>query len=84
MIILYICTVNLKSALLSIKSENIFPAFKGWQEGYAAFTYSIDAKDHLIKYVQNQEAHHIKQTFKEELKEFLKAYKVEYNEKYLD
>ena len=67
-----------------IKSENIFPAFTGWQEGYAAFTYSIESMDDLIKYVKNQEVHHRKKTFKEELRGFLKEYKVEYDEKYLD
>jgi len=66
-----------------IKFQKIFSAFTGWQEGYAAFTYSIDAKDNLIKYVQNQEAHHRKVTFIEELKKLLKQHKVEYDEKYL-
>src|SRR5688500_10818969 len=31
-----------------IKRSGIFPGFKGWQAGYGAFTYSIDAKDNLI------------------------------------
>jgi putative transposase len=66
-----------------IKSQDIFPQFTSWQEGYAAFTYSIDAKDNLIKYVQNQEVHHKKETFVDELKELLKQHNVEYDEKYL-
>jgi len=66
-----------------IKSQKIFPAFTGWQDGYAAFTYSIDSIDNLIKYVQNQETHHRKVTYIEELKELLKQQKVEYDEKYL-
>ena len=67
-----------------IKSQDLFPQFSNWQEGYAAFTYSIDAKDNLIKYVLNQEAHHKGQTFIEELQELLKQHNVEYNEKYLE
>jgi putative transposase len=66
-----------------IKSQDIFPEFTSWQEGYAAFTYSIDAKDNLIRHVQNQEAHHKKVTFIDELKALLKKHNVEYDEKYL-
>ena len=50
-----------------IKETNLFTSFGGWQAGYAAFTYSIDAKDNLIKYVKNQEVHHQTKNFKEEL-----------------
>jgi len=66
-----------------IKSQDIFPLFTSWQEGYAAFTYSIQAKDNLIRYVQNQEEHHKETTFIDELKELLKQHNVEYDEKYL-
>src|SRR5205814_4492555 len=38
-----------------IKEKNLFPNFKGWQEGYGAFTYSIKEKYNLIEYVKNQE-----------------------------
>jgi len=31
------------SSTLMIKTNNLFPKFKGWQIGYGAFTYSIDA-----------------------------------------
>ncbi len=43
-----------------IKKERIFPYFNGWQDGYGAFTYSIDAKERLIEYVNNQVEHHKK------------------------
>ncbi|MFK7979535.1 MAG: transposase [Saprospiraceae bacterium] len=66
-----------------IKEENLFINFGGWQEGYAAFTYSIDAKDNLIEYVKNQEAHHQTKTFKEELIELLEEHKIPFEEKYL-
>ncbi len=66
-----------------IKEADLFASFGGWQAGYAAFTYSIDAKDNLINYVKNQEAHHQKITFKEELIELLKEHKIPFEEKYL-
>ena len=66
-----------------IKENNIFLKFKGWQIGYAVFTYSINSKENLIKYVANQKEHHKKKTFVEELKELLKEHNIDYNEKYL-
>jgi len=65
-----------------IKEQNLFPLFTGWQVGYAAFTYSSDAKENLINYVKNQEAHHSKLTSVDELKTLLKSHKVDYDEKY--
>ena len=61
----------------------LFSNFNGWQGGYAAFTYSIEAKENLIRYVKNQEEHHKTKTFIEELKQLLIEYKIEFDEKYL-
>ncbi len=66
-----------------IKSQNLFPEFKGWQDGYAAFTYSIEAKDNLIEYVRNQEKHHQHISFRDELKSLLEEHKISFDEKYL-
>jgi len=66
-----------------IKQEKIFPEFRSWQVGYAAFTYSEDAKENLIEYVKNQEQHHRQSTFKDELKELLAENKIEYDKQYL-
>jgi len=65
-----------------IKRERIFPYFRGWQDGYGAFTYSIDAKERLIEYVNNQVEHHKKKTFREEYKELLKEHGIDYDERY--
>lgn len=54
-----------------------------WQEGYGAFSYSKSALPKLIDYVKNQEAHHQKKTFLQEYKEFLDAFEVEYDERYI-
>ncbi|GAB3222455.1 IS200/IS605 family transposase [Algoriphagus aestuariicola] len=66
-----------------IKREEIFPDFKGWQDGYGAFSESIKAKDSLIKYIKNQEEHHIETTFLDEYKALLQEYEIEFDEKYL-
>ncbi|MCT4560450.1 MAG: IS200/IS605 family transposase [Crocinitomicaceae bacterium] len=54
-----------------------------WQEGYGAFSCSTDHVRALYRYIENQEEHHAKKTFQKEYLEFLKAYEIEYNEKYL-
>jgi REP element-mobilizing transposase RayT len=66
-----------------IKENNILPNFAGWQDGYGAFTYHIDAKHNLIEYVKNQEEHHRIKTYEEEYREILKEHKIEFDEKYL-
>ena len=62
--------------------ENFEPRF-AWQEGYAAFTVSPSANDSVRKYIANQEEHHRKYSFVDELKELLARAGVEYEEKYL-
>ncbi len=66
-----------------IKEGILFKDFNGWQEGYGAFTYSIEAKDNLIAYVINQEEHHKKTQFIDEYKTLLKEHEIEFDEKYL-
>ena len=66
-----------------IKDEKLFPNFKGWQNGYGAFTYSYSANDKLIAYVANQKEHHKLFCFREEYIALLKEHGVEFDEKYL-
>ncbi|MCX6272879.1 MAG: IS200/IS605 family transposase [Bacteroidetes bacterium] len=54
-----------------------------WQSGFGSFSYSHSAVKDVIKYIDNQENHHRKQSFLNEYKEFLNKFGVEYNEKYL-
>lgn len=66
-----------------IKSENLFPLFQEWQVGYGAFTCSYMDKEVLIKYIANQEEHHKKLDYKEELINLLKEHGISFDEKYL-
>ncbi len=66
-----------------IKEHVLFPQFDGWQEGYSAFTYTINEKERLIQYVKNQEEHHKRMSWKEELVALLEEHVVDYNEQYL-
>ena len=66
-----------------IKEQGLFKEFSGWQDGYGAFTYSIKEKDRLIEYVKNQEEHHRRKTYKEELMELLIEHGVVFDEKFM-
>jgi putative transposase len=54
-----------------------------WQEGFAAFSYSHSQLGGVIRYIQNQEAHHARRTFREEYLRFLKKFDVPYDERYI-
>ena len=55
-----------------------------WGKGYGAFTYSNDSLPSLIAYIEQQEEHHRKKTFREELIQLLKRHDVTYEEAWLD
>ena len=54
-----------------------------WQVGSGLFSYSHSQMDAVYKYVQNQEEHHKKQTFREEYLSFLKKFNAPYDERYI-
>ncbi|NVO08603.1 MAG: transposase [Bacteroidales bacterium] len=66
-----------------IKTRGIHYRLFAWQGGYAGFSVSQSLHDRTKQYIENQEEHHKKRTFKEELIAFLVEYGVEYNEEYL-
>ncbi|MDX2047630.1 MAG: IS200/IS605 family transposase [Chitinophagaceae bacterium] len=75
-------TVKAKSSKY-INDHSLTPARFEWQEGYGVFSYSQSGVDAVYKYILNQEAHHKKQTFRNEYIDFLKKFKVEYDEQYI-
>jgi putative transposase len=54
-----------------------------WQSGYGAFTYGKSQIKAVAEYIENQEKHHIKKTFKEEYLELLQKFEIDYDEKYV-
>ncbi len=54
-----------------------------WQEGYGAFSYGKSQVKNVISYIENQEKHHKRKSFKEEYLDFLKKFDVEFDDKYL-
>ncbi len=54
-----------------------------WQEGFGAFSYGRSQLDSVVKYIENQEEHHSRRTFKDEYLSLLKRFKVDYDDRYL-
>ena len=54
-----------------------------WQSGYAAFSVSQSSVGDVKRYVENQEEHHRRMTFQEELRLFFKRHAVEFDERYV-
>ena len=55
----------------------------GWQNGYAAFSVSESNREQVSRYIENQEGHHRKMTFQEELRHLSQRHGVEYDERYV-
>jgi len=67
---------------LWMKQSPDFPTFQGWEEGYAAFTYSYKDKEVLIQYIKSQQKHHQKEVTQRELKRLWRENGMEPDERY--
>jgi len=65
-----------------IKTPDPQYRFFAWQGGYAGFSISQCLKDNTIQYIKNQEEHHKKVDYKEEMIRFMKEYGIEYDNRY--
>lgn len=66
-----------------IKTKDSYYKNFTWQGGYAGFSVSSSLYDKTKLYIENQEEHHKKLSFKDEYILFLCEYCVDYDEKYL-
>jgi len=66
----------------SVWTEKYEPLFQ-WQEGYSIFSVSQTHVPRIRNYIMNQETHHHKIPFMDELKRLLEKNGVEYNPEYL-
>jgi putative transposase len=81
-------TLSLSDGVLAIKSNSSRWAREqgqkfAWQEGYAAFSVSASNMPAVIRYIQNQKAHHKKMTFDVEFLALLKKHRIEFDPKYV-
>ena len=66
-----------------IKQNKFFKSSFAWQECYGAFSYSKSHVPDVIRYIQNQETHHTKETFMDEYQKMLKAFEIDYDKLYI-
>ncbi|HYV92160.1 MAG TPA: IS200/IS605 family transposase [Chitinophagales bacterium] len=71
------------NSTLFINDKNWFNGKFAWQDEYAAFTYGHSQIPDVSRYIENQEGHHRKKSFREEYMSFLKKFGIEYDERYL-
>jgi len=69
-----------KSSSKWVKAQNYQSMF-AWQGGYAAFSVSSSRIDTVRKYIEKQKEHHKKESFENEIVEFMTKYDVENFEK---
>jgi putative transposase len=54
-----------------------------WQEGYGAFSIGRSQRDEVVAYIRNQQRHHERVSFQDEFRKLLKAYGIEFDERYV-
>ena len=66
-----------------INEKHWSPGKFSWQEGFGAFSYSRSQLGAVIRYIENQQRHHAKKSFRDEYLELLKKFEVEYDPRYI-
>ena len=54
-----------------------------WQAGFSTFSVSQSQVEDVRAYIRNQREHYRVKSFQEELRAFLKAYEIEFDERYV-
>lgn len=80
----------ISSLIQNVKTESSkwtkaqgFSTVFAWQDGYGAFSYAKSQVPAVIRYIQNQEVHHKKQTFLDEYRKMLTLFQIEWDEQYI-
>ena len=65
-----------------MKASGFFPKFRGWGIKYCALTYSYKDRDIIINYIKNQQEHHKKESFQDEISRLIKEHGIDMDEKW--
>jgi len=84
-------TISIAEAIGTIKSASSawvnqtrdLPAPFHWQAGYAVFSVSQSNVETVREYIRRQPEHHPRQSFQDELREWLRRYEIEWDERYV-
>ena len=74
---------RIKSNSSKFINKNIPNLKFAWQEGYGVFSVSASKTTIVKNYINNQETHHKKYSFKDEFIKLLEKHNIEYDEQYL-
>ena len=66
-----------------VNEQKWLPGKFAWQEGFGAFSYSTSQLPAVIEYIERQQEHHAKWSFREEYRLLLEKFQVSYEDKYL-
>ncbi len=85
-------TMPLAEAINLIKGESshwinenkLIPGHFGWQKRYSAFSVSLSVLNKVTHYIQNQERHHEKLTYLEEIKKFYNEFGIAFDKQDLE
>ena len=66
-----------------ISEKRWVPGRFSWQEGFGAFSYSRSQLGTVIRYIENQQKHPARKSFREEYTELLERFGVEFDPQYI-
>ena len=72
-----------RSSSLWLKTKNPDLSDFAWQNGYGIFSIGQSQVETVQDYIAGQEEHHRKVSFQDELREFLRRYEIEFDERYV-
>ena len=72
-----------RSSSLWINENKLVGGKFSWQDGFGAFSYGKSQIPIISKYIDDQQKHHLKRSFLDEYIDFLKAFDIEYDERYV-
>jgi REP element-mobilizing transposase RayT len=72
-----------RGSSLFINENRLVPGHFAWQNGYGGFTYSKSHVGNVFRYIENQEEHHSRQSFRDEYISYLEKNEIEYDSRFL-
>jgi putative transposase len=72
-----------RGSSLWLKTKNRDMHNFAWQNGYGIFSVGFSQIEDVKNYIAGQEQHHQKLSFQDELREFLRGYEIQFDERYV-
>jgi len=72
-----------RGSSLFINENRLVTGKFSWQDGYGGFTYSRSQVIDVFKYIENQEMHHSKKSFRDEYLSILEKNEIDYDSRFL-